>query len=50
VKSTRRKVWDDKEEPTMHDEVLEGNGCPHKQSVDLRAWAHTFILHNVGTT
>jgi hypothetical protein len=22
VKSTRRKVWDDKEEPTMNDEVL----------------------------
>jgi len=26
VKSTRRRVWDDQEEPIMHDEVLEGNG------------------------
>ncbi len=50
VKSTRKKVWDDKEELTMHDEVLEGNGCLHKLSVDLRAWAHTFILYNVVAT
>jgi hypothetical protein len=28
--STRRRVWDDKEEPTMHDEILEGNGCPYR--------------------
>lgn len=27
VKSTRRIVWDDKEEPTMHDELLEGAGA-----------------------
>jgi hypothetical protein len=26
VKSIRRRVWDDKKKPTMHDEVLEGNG------------------------
>ncbi len=26
VKSTRKRVWDDKEEPTMHNEILEGNG------------------------
>jgi hypothetical protein len=50
VKSTRRKVWDDKEKPTMHNEVLERNGCPHKLSVDLRAWAHTFVLHNAIAT
>ncbi len=24
LKSTRRRVWDDLEEPTMHDEMLEG--------------------------
>lgn len=50
VKSTRRKVWDDKEEPTMHNEVFERNGCPHKLSADLKARAHTFVLHNAITT
>jgi hypothetical protein len=30
VKSTRRRVWDEKEEPIMHDEIIEGNGSPHK--------------------
>lgn len=27
VKSTRRTLWDDKEEPTMHDELLEEVGA-----------------------
>jgi hypothetical protein len=35
VKSTRRRVWDEKEEPIMHDEIIEGNGRPHKFSVNL---------------
>jgi hypothetical protein len=26
--ATKRKVWDDKENPCMVDEVVEGNGCP----------------------
>jgi hypothetical protein len=26
--TTRRQVWDNKEEPHMNDEVLEGNGWP----------------------
>jgi hypothetical protein len=46
VKSIRRRVWDDKEEPIMNDEILEGNGRPCKLSVDLLGWAHTFVLHN----
>lgn len=36
VKSIRRKVWDDKEEPIMHDEILEGNGRPCK--LVLTSW------------
>jgi len=32
--STRR-VWDNKEEPIVHDEIFEGNGCPHRLSDDL---------------
>ncbi len=40
-------MWDDKEEPTMHDEILEGNGHPRKLSTDLKTWAHTFVVHDV---
>jgi hypothetical protein len=47
VKSTKR-VWDD-EEPTMNDEVLKGNGRPHKLSANLKNWAHTFVFHNAST-
>jgi hypothetical protein len=50
VNSTRRRVWEDKEEPTMNDEVLEGNGHPRRRSANLKNWAHTFILHNASTT
>ncbi len=50
VKSTRRKVWDDKKEPTMHNEVLEGNGHFRKLSTNLKVWAHTFVLHNATAT
>jgi hypothetical protein len=35
VKSTKRRILDDKEKPIMHDEILKGNGCLHKLSVDL---------------
>jgi len=46
VKSTRRRMWDDKEDPIMHDEILEGNGHLCRLNVDLKAWSHTFVLHN----
>ncbi len=26
--TTKQRVWDDKEDPCMVDEVVEGNGCP----------------------
>ncbi len=32
---SRRKVWDDKEEPTMHDEILEGNDPLHRFGVNM---------------
>jgi hypothetical protein len=40
VKSTGRKVWDDREAPTMHDDVLEGNGwaCRQGFKVDFELW------------
>ncbi len=31
-----KRVWDDLEEPTMHDGVLKGNICPCRLSVDLK--------------
>ncbi len=34
---TRRTMWDDNEDPTMHDEILEGNGHPRRLSADLKA-------------
>jgi hypothetical protein len=37
VKSTRTSVWDDKEDPTMNDEIMEGSGQPCRLSVDLKA-------------
>ena len=45
-KSTTRRVWDDKEEPTMNDELLEGNGRDRKMSTTLREWVHTFVVTN----
>jgi hypothetical protein len=50
VKSTKRRVWDDKEELTMHDEILEGCGCLRRLVFDLEGQAHSFVLHNATTT
>jgi len=43
---TSRRVWDDKEEPTMVDEILEGKGKPRQLSEDLRDAMHAFVLDN----
>jgi hypothetical protein len=43
---TRRCVWDDKEENTMNDEIVQGNGWPRDLSSELRAWAHDFVINN----
>lgn len=44
---TSRRVWDDKEEPTMVDEILEGKGKPKLLSEALRNAMHDFVLDNV---
>ena len=44
---TSRRVWDDKEEPTMVDEILEGKGKPKLLSEALRNAMHEFVLDNV---
>jgi hypothetical protein len=49
MKSTRRKVWDDKEESTMHDEIFQNNVHLHRLGVNLRGWAHMFVLNNAAT-
>jgi hypothetical protein len=43
---TTRRVWDDKEDPTMTDEVLEGKGKPRMLSDQLRGWLHAFVCDN----
>ncbi len=40
-------MWDDKENPSMFDEVFEGDGCPQIMSIELRDMAHSFVLQNV---
>ncbi len=46
--TTRCRVWDDKEDPSMFDEVLEGGGCPQIMTTNLRDMVHSFVLQNVG--
>ena len=43
---TTRRMWDDKEEPTMVDEILEGKGKPRFLSEEMRASVHAFVLDN----
>jgi hypothetical protein len=40
-------VWDDKEDTTMIDEVLEGNGHAQKLNANLHDMAHSFVLQNI---
>jgi hypothetical protein len=46
LEGTRRIVWDDKEEHTMNDEIVQGNGWARSMSQEFREWAHDFIIHN----
>jgi len=46
--ATRCRVWDDKEDPSMFDEVLEGGGRPGIMTTNLRDMVHSFVLQNVG--
>ncbi len=43
---TSRRVWDDKEEPNMNDEVLQGKGRRRMLSTELQKWIHEFVLNN----
>jgi hypothetical protein len=43
---TTRRVWDDKEELSMVDEILDGKGKPKLLSEELRNAMHDFVLDN----
>ena len=43
---TTRRVWDDKEEPSMNDEVLQGKGRRRMLSLELQQWIHEFVINN----
>ncbi len=47
ITATRRRVWDDKEDLTMVDEVLEGGGHPWLMDANFRDMVYSFVLHNV---
>lgn len=45
--TTRHRVWDDKEDPSMFDEMFEGDKHPQIMSIELWDIAHFFVLQNV---
>jgi len=47
-KITSQKIWDDVEEPTMVDEILEGKGKLNMLTEEDRKNMHDFVLNNAG--
>lgn len=45
-KPTSRRVWDQEEDQSMYDEVVEGGGVRRPMSEELRKWTHSFVLQN----
>ena len=43
---TTRRVWDDKEDPSMYDEILEGAERACRLPPDLQQWIHEFVVNN----
>jgi hypothetical protein len=44
--TTERRIWDDKEDPTMNVEIVEEKGRQHTLTNELRQWIHDFVLTN----
>jgi hypothetical protein len=44
--ATRKRVWDDKEDAKMNDEIVQGGGWPRPLSQSMRLWAHNFVINN----
>jgi hypothetical protein len=42
--ATRQIMWDEKEDPSMSDEMFKGNGHPRIMIVKLQDMAHSFVL------
>jgi hypothetical protein len=47
LQGTTCRVWDDKEENTMNDEILQGKRWPHRMSAQFRDWAHDFVIQKL---
>ncbi len=45
--ATRKRVWDDKEDLTMVDEVFDRGGHPQLMDVKFQNMTYSFVLHNV---
>jgi hypothetical protein len=45
-KGTSRRVWDEKEEQFMNDEVMQGSGWARPMSNELWLWVHNFVINN----
>jgi hypothetical protein len=43
---TSKRVWDDKEDPIMNDEIVQGGGLQRTLGEDERVWAHEFVVNN----
>ena len=46
-KGTTRRVWDEKEEKFMNDEVRQGSGWVRPMSEEFRLWIHNFVINNL---
>jgi hypothetical protein len=44
--TTERRIWNDNEDLTMNDEIVEGKGRQRILTNELRQWIHDFILTN----
>jgi len=42
----RCRVWDDKKEQIMNDEVVQGSSWAREISLQLLEWTHNFVLSN----
>ena len=43
---TARRIWDDTEEPSMNEELLEGKGSRRVLTTNLQHWIHEFVINN----
>ena len=44
--STRRRIWDSKEDAGVVDELPKGNGKSQNMTLQFRRWAHSYVVNN----